>query len=559
MRWLPFAFSLATAVAAIGTLLLIAGLPAEGFFSGDAGVKLIAARNALAHPRRPFDIDLPTIGTRPAVRVDPMIVPHDDHAHVLQSPVFPVVSAPVIAAFGLRGAYVLPAVGFMLMVPLLEAVRRVATPTTPPLIVAALAVVANPLFFYGLEFWEHAPAIALLAASTALMVRLKADPTRTDKADPTKKQGMDPTKTEGTHTARSVLAGALAGIAILFRPEAALYALALVVAFRPSIHNAIALAGGAAVVLAPLSIASYVHSGSFLGTHLTNTLAPISRDWLSGRFARISTWVWPDSLSEAAALLALAAAWVTRPLGISLRARQAIGLVGVAWLSMLAAGRGLDRNSIWQAFPIAAFALVPLTATKELRRFQLLALISVALVLLTATHDGGAQWGPRFLLIITPPVIVLAAAALSDVLDAGSWRWARVTLTVLILLGALLTSRAAYRELRGAKATYAQIVDATRSLTEAGETIVTNVWWFDQIAAPLYGTRTFLYVPDRAVANDTLRELDATGERRASLVWTNEPEGEPLDSATERTCYRVLDVKAIPERQLVFASTVCRP
>jgi hypothetical protein len=181
----------------------------------------------------------------------------------------------------------------------------------------------------------------------------------------------------------------------------------------------------------------------------------------------------------------------------------------------------------------------------------------MALVVLTATHDGGAQWGPRFLLIITPAVMILAAASVSNALSAGSWRRTRVALTVLILLGALLTSRAAYRELHGAKAVYARIVDATRSLTETGGPIVTNVWWFDQIVAPLYGTRTFFYISDRTAASDTLRELSAAGQQHVSLVWTKEPEGEALDSATEGTCYRVVDVKTIPERQLVFAYATC--
>ena len=205
----------------------------------------------------------------------------------------------------------------------------------------------------------------------------------------------------------------LGGIAVLLRPEAALYLLALVVAFRPAIADALAIAAGAAVVVGPLSIASYAHSGSFLGTHLTNTLAPLTRDWLSQRAARISAWLWPDSLSEALSLFALAAAWLTTLFRVSLRVRQVLGLVGVALLALLAAERSLDRNSLWQAFPVAALALLPIPSTPALRRLRLVSLIAGVLIVLTATHDGGAQWGPRFLLVIAPALLLLAAAALA--------------------------------------------------------------------------------------------------------------------------------------------------
>src|SRR5690242_1814301 len=72
---------------------LALSLPADAFFSGDSGLKLIAARNAIAHPSRPFDVDLPIVNGRPAPYVDPMLELHGDHAYALQSPIFPVLSA----------------------------------------------------------------------------------------------------------------------------------------------------------------------------------------------------------------------------------------------------------------------------------------------------------------------------------------------------------------------------------------------------------------------------------------------------------------------------------
>jgi hypothetical protein len=108
--------------------VLSRGLPPEGFSAGDPGIKLIAARQAIAHPDRPFEIDLPAIAGTPTPFVDPLYKVHGDHAHALQSPLFPLVSAPPLAWLGLRGAI--------------------------------SAVLACPVFFYAFEIWEHVPAMA---------------------------------------------------------------------------------------------------------------------------------------------------------------------------------------------------------------------------------------------------------------------------------------------------------------------------------------------------------------------------------------------------------------
>ena len=46
-------------------------------------------------------------------------------------------------------------------------------------------------------------------------------------------------------------------------------------------------------------------------------------------------------------------------------------------------------------------------------------------VWLSSTHDGGAQWGPRFLLIAAPALIVLAAANATDALGMFEVRTGR--------------------------------------------------------------------------------------------------------------------------------------
>ena len=89
-------------------VLLARGLPSRSFFVGDPGVKLIAARNAIEHPTHPLDIDLPRIGTERVDFLDPFFRVHGDHAHATTSELFPLIAAPLIAVFGMRGALVLP-------------------------------------------------------------------------------------------------------------------------------------------------------------------------------------------------------------------------------------------------------------------------------------------------------------------------------------------------------------------------------------------------------------------------------------------------------------------
>jgi len=194
-----------TAIAAIGIGWLAASLPAEGFYSGDSGLKLIAARNAINHPGRPLDVDLPTSGGNAMPYVDPMVALHEGHGDILQSPLFPLISAPAIAALGLRGAYVLPAIAFVVLLSVLDVIRRHAAPDSSFALLAWIAVAANPLFFYALEFWEHSVAVVLVAASLAAAVN----------------------GGRSAHASSLLASGALAGVAALLRPEAVWFVVAL--------------------------------------------------------------------------------------------------------------------------------------------------------------------------------------------------------------------------------------------------------------------------------------------------------------------------------------------
>ena len=529
--------AVAAGIIALG--VLAASMPAEGFYSGDSGVKLIASLNAIEHPTRPFEVDLPTIDGHPVPHVDRFFEVHDDHAHVLQSPVFPVLSALPIAAVGLRGAYILPLLGFIGMLPLLNVIRRHSAPSAAVGLLVVLAVFASPVFFYGLEYWEHAPAIACVAAATALVLGSAGRDTRVSLA--------------------MAAAGALSGVAILLRPEALWYVVALAWISRRQ-DGCPGLLIGVAAILMPFAAANYLHSGSITGPHLAANLAPLLDQWFAARGHRIQLWLLPANPLAAFGFLLVGAAWIARFAPLDLRRRQTLALAGCAVVAIAATRGAFPRDSLWNAWPAGALVFVPFTATDRTRRLWFLALWTIVLVWLTSTHDGGAQWGPRFLLIASPALIVLATAAATEAITPGYRKGLRQVLVVIILIAGIWTTRAAYRELRGTKRYYARIVNATASVTELRGYVVSDVWWFDQVVAALHQSRTFLYAPDAGSVRLVLQQLAVANVSDATLVWTREgPESAPLNDAVAGTCYHVSQVHDILENSLTFANVECSP
>jgi hypothetical protein len=541
----PSTVTTVAAIAALALVWLAAGLPAGAFVSGDSGVKLIAALDAIAHPARPFDTDLPRVGTRTTTFVDPMVVPHGDHAHPLQSPLFPPLTAPLVAAFGLRGAYVWPALAFVALVPLLAAVRTRVLPETSWPLLAWIVVAANPVFLYALELWEHAPAVALLAAGTAVLA---------------------PSLVNGGKAPHVVAGGALLGAGVLLRPEGVWYAAGLALAVGPRLW--LPLGGGVAALLLPAAALNYLHFGNPLGAHASAVLAPIGTDFLAARWQRVQDWLWPASIVETIGLALVAAAWIAAlfdgqgrgPSGplVHLRTRQLVALAGVATVAVLAARRALPAQAFLQGFPLVLLALVPSTHWPSgARRLGLTALVAAAGVVLTATNDGGAQWGTRYLLVAAPPLLLLAARGATEAAGEGAWRAPRVAALAVILLAGAMTSRSAYLELRGAKRNYDGLVATVASVVPPGGVIVTNAWWLDQVAAALHGTRTFLYVPDGPAASRALATIRAERLDDVTLAWSREASPFPLEAALDGTCFRVVASHDVPLRQVRLATARC--
>ena len=170
---------------------------------GVPGVGFPAGPNAIAHPDQPLNIPLPVIGGQRLPYVEPFFEVHDDHAHAITADVFPLVTAPFIQRFGIRAAYVLPALGFVGILAGCAWLGTALDRRRNAAAAIAIAGLATPFLFYGLELWEHAPAVALATCATAMFVVSR-----------TRRNGIR----AGALAAGS---GAVFGAALLMRPEMA--------------------------------------------------------------------------------------------------------------------------------------------------------------------------------------------------------------------------------------------------------------------------------------------------------------------------------------------------
>jgi hypothetical protein len=481
-------------------VVLALGLPPHTFFAGDPGVKLIAARHAIAAPARPVQLPLPEIAGEPAPFVDRFFLVHDTHAHAVTPELFPIVSAPFIALFGMRGAYILPALGLLLALASTAWLALLLDRRRSAVAVLLTAFLGTPLLFYGLEFWEHSVAAGVAALALALFVQAS----------------------EASAAGRRFFGiGVVFGIAALFRPEALWFGLAVLVAApllrsRSSWTQIGTAAAGLISALVPLELYTLLHFGHPLPPHIAGNPGLLEGDWGAMRRHLLVTW-------------------------------------------FLAQG----RSSFWRVAPaiLLAFVWRPTSyfggAARRGRPFLLaVALLSATLVVLSAPNDGGAQWGVRYLLLAYLPLTILATDTLAYVVRflgtrrrsvragekaaprSAAGRAVPFLAVAILAAGSAWLQRSSYKELRGAKLTYARMIDFVETETAPGRAVVTDLWWLDQAAASLADSRRFFVVTDAGQAAEVLHRLSEAREPQVTLLR------HPVDSTgavsdwLARSCYQ---------------------
>ena len=120
-----------------------------------------------------------------------------------------------------------------------------------------------------------------------------------------------------------------------------------------------------------------------------------------------------------------------------------------------------------------ALAVLPLGSSLDgesrsrLSFLRNVAALFILAVWLTAPNDGGAQWGPRYLLPACVPLAVVSGFAVRELALRTRWRLVMWPCLVAMALAMLWIQRSSYRDLRIAKLIYGRIVHAVGE--EAGD------------------------------------------------------------------------------------------
>lgn len=472
-------------------------LPPETFFAGDSGVKLIAVKNVLAHPSRPLEISIPAVDGHRLPYVEPFFMIHGDHSHASTTELFPILTAPFAAAFGVRGLYVLPALGGAATLLAWSCIGIMLDRRRHAAFLVTVLALSSPLVFYSLEFWEHAPAFGVESIGLSLLLASQC---------------------RAGHKARTmrVCAGVCFGVSFLLRPEAVLFAvasLASVMIAVPSLRTATCAAEvtvGSIVAALPLAVYDLNHFGALIDPHLSaNANLLFSKAWLASRLQIAKVWLIEGS-----------------------------------------------RANVVLVAPTIVLAALQLFERFRRKGTQLLVLLScgyLLLTLLTSPNDGGAQWGPRYLLCIYGPVSILVADSLQTLPTAAA---IRISVLIAALLMCVWVQRISYKSLRTTKLIYGQVLRFVKDTAPANGWIVTDLWWLDQVAADATPERRFLFATSAAELAEISARLQAAGVKEVTLMSSSTESPTALGKATTPGC-REVKRRTIPERNLMAVSLFC--
>jgi hypothetical protein len=478
---------------------------AEGHWSVDSAVWELMAREV---SRRGLD---GLWVTNPAGPADPQgrffpsffFVRQGERYHFAFQPAFGLLSA---LPYGLAGKLGLTALPILAALGLAWVVASGAEQLKPGWgwAGAALLLLATPVPLYAATAWNHLPSVALLTAGAYTAWR-------TGLQGPVRPRGM-------------FVAGACVGLGLLFRNEAYVYAVALVIAWLVAARQArwrgalwllagfaagwtvqaalnLSLFGSAFGVKAESVAARQASSATDLGYRLWNLYlflaAPDFSVFLLGGAERGLLMFVP--VVVAAGVLALP--HVERRLPVAAVALWAVAGVTIAVL----AGRTQVTGLFWVApFLVLAFLHRP-RAPLRVMLWTLAVLFAVGVVW-SASH-GGFQWGPRYLLALYPLGVWLALDAW--VSAEGRVREAlRVPASVLVLLGVLAQAAGVDHADQGQwRATQAlRTVRATRT-----QYVVVGLEIFAWDFAPAYGERVLMSVDSQEELEAAVRALAAAG------------------------------------------------
>jgi hypothetical protein len=502
----------------IGAFFLAAQLlvlPPQGWVTGDQGSKYLQARAFAAQgPLNPAievlarDVD-PTY-----LRQEPKLKNRRGRLVSEFLWLLPLLTAPFLRVFGMRGLYVVPALSVAVIFLAAAALGR-RLGDARGVWTAWVVLLVTPVAMYGLELWEHAPAAACVMAAAVL---LAPDRSRTG-------------------VWRFAAAGAAVAAGALFREEVVTALPALLIGRaisleRDRVKDLIATglwtALGAGAIFAASVPVNLMIYGAALPMHMTQdawqvaTSTPymqVRRDVLVDLLLPASH-AGPFAASVLAALAASIAQTWRRSRGLAAddaAGRALLTVVHVSAAIVLAITVGLplwrlvqgvrphDAYRITSAAHTWPFVLAmfywPWIATEAQRPMARYLIASAVLILIgTAVlvpTSGGAQWSPRFLLAVAPLLAVVAAAPARPVLDSAVRRPATVKgitwMACAILLASFVMQTSGVFWLQLSKVRHARLTAWVGNHTSPGDVLISNVFWFPEVTATLAPARRMLF------------------------------------------------------------------
>jgi hypothetical protein len=539
-------YVLTIAVAAVAFLLVLVVLPQRTWYSGDCGIKYIFTYSLVAHHWSGADLIYPGQSIDPQHRYVVGQFTYDIAGRLYApfSVTFAYLTSLPYAWFSFLGLY-LPSILSLALIVLVTGLlaARVVGPRGQ-LAAAAITGLATPLLFYGVEFFEHAPAVLLGGLSLLLVLRAS----------------------EGRRPLWSLAgAGFLTGLAVTLRPEMSVFGLAAAGALlysrlvpRRPMAQLGALLGGAAVVLGPMLVLNKIYFGYAAGLSVFSNAVS---GWGAGRVSAADAIpglllpvVMPHAGSLDRILTALVAIALPGLIVVLLREKRgagraaglalAVALIGLIGYRLAQAGKDdLGLTSLLDTFPLVLFlvlalllrrtgapappeeATAPDPAWRAARFLGAVVVIYVALFLAITPHWGfPAQWGPRLLLMVFPPLAILAVRLYARLARAG------YGLAVPVLFwGLVLASVAAQglgiRMLYLVKSGDARLLTTLAHITKPEEPLVSDYHAFRQRNAALFPHRIFLQIPWSSELPDLEAKLRQTGYRSYWFCFMPEEPG----------------------------------
>jgi hypothetical protein len=492
-------------------------LPPEGWVTGDQGSKFLQTRAFATNGPLDPAIDVLSRDLDPDYRYQEPKMKNRRGRLVSEFLwLLPLIAAPFYLMFGLRGLYVVPALSVIAIAVAAAALARHLAGARGAWL-AWVVVFATPVVVYGLEFWEHAPAVACVMAAAVLAYPAGSDRRR--------------------DLLRLIGAGAAVGAGALFREEVAVALPAFVVAravvmpadrFKALLSGGLWTATGAIAVFVASVPVNLMIYGAPLPMHMTQDAWEVAKAvpyWQVRRDIVFALLLPAEHvglfITAAAAGLcaALVQSWGQHGHGkgradysaqvlLSVVHLSAIVLLAIAvglpvWKMAVHGARG-DAYRITSAAHTWIFAIALLywpwfrdEVTRAAARFLIVsALLLIAGTFVIAPTDGGSQWSPRFFLAAVPLLAIVAGAALLR--PGGSIRTSVFASTyrpfaAMVFLASMLMAATGAGWVKHGKAHTARLTGWIANRTVPGDVLISNVYWFPEVTATLAPTRRMLF------------------------------------------------------------------